>query len=39
MTNYKAFLTYLDVFPIYSDIDLFLNRSKKRRWIIVQKYK
>ncbi len=25
MMNYKAFLTYLDVFLIYSDIDLFLS--------------
>ena len=33
MMNYKAFLTYLDVFPIYSDIDLFLSG------LIVQKYK
>ena len=29
MINYKAFLTYLDVFPIYSAIDLFLSGLKK----------
>ena len=35
MMNYKAFLTYLDVFPIYSAIDLFLSGLS----FIVQKYK
>lgn len=39
MINYKAFLTYLDVFLIYSDIDLFLSGLKNGRWVIVQKYK
>jgi len=29
MMNYKAFLTYLDVFLIYSAIDLFLSGLKK----------
>ena len=39
MTNYKAFLTSLDVFPIYSGIDLLLSGLKNGRWVIVQKYK